>query len=191
MSSPPVFQLSGALETIIDLFFYILIGFLVLAVMGIDPLVLFASFSGFIIGFSFMIGSTCSYFFQGLVYIFVRQPYEIGDKVTVDRCWDAMSPSGCSGWIVKDITLSTTTLVYTVTNEVATHTNGYLAQYRTINSSRSPNAILMVCIKFPIKTPSAKIEVFKAAVEKFIADRPREVSSGALDIEICLHVFCT
>jgi hypothetical protein len=43
--------------------------------MGIDPLVLFASVSGFVLGFAFMIGAACSKYFEGLLLILVRRPY--------------------------------------------------------------------------------------------------------------------
>jgi hypothetical protein len=49
-------RIDKALERIMNIFFYFFLGCIILAVIGIDPLVLFASVSGFILGFAFMIG---------------------------------------------------------------------------------------------------------------------------------------
>jgi hypothetical protein len=49
-------RIDKALERILNLLFYFILGCIVLSVLGIDPLVLFASVSGFILGFAFMIG---------------------------------------------------------------------------------------------------------------------------------------
>jgi hypothetical protein len=49
-------RIDKAFERIMNIFFYFILGCVVLAVLGIDPLVLFASVSGFILGFAFMIG---------------------------------------------------------------------------------------------------------------------------------------
>lgn len=57
-----------------------------LAAVGIDPLVLFASISGFVLGFAFMIGAACSKYFEGLLLIFVRRPYDIGDRYELPKC---------------------------------------------------------------------------------------------------------
>ena len=45
---------------------------------------------------------------------------------------------------------------------------------RVINATRSPNAQIFVNMKFAIDTPYEKVEIFKAAVEQFLKDRPRE-----------------
>jgi len=83
-------------------------------------------------------------------------------------------PKGSPGWIVKDVGLYSTTVVYCATNEVASYANGALATYRIINAGRSPRAIVGFPIWFPIDTPYQKIEVYSAALEQFIKARPRE-----------------
>jgi small-conductance mechanosensitive channel len=57
-------QLEKAFESIFNIFFYIVLVCIVLASLGIDPLVLFASISGFVLGFAFMIGAACSKYFE-------------------------------------------------------------------------------------------------------------------------------
>ena len=46
-----------AFEGIINVVFYFVMLCVVLAVLGIDPFVLFASISGFVLGFAFMVSS--------------------------------------------------------------------------------------------------------------------------------------
>jgi hypothetical protein len=84
---------------------------------------------------------------------------------------------GSPGWFVKDIDLFTTTVVLGVTNEVATYSNGSLANFRIINGTRSHKAILGFFMKFPLDVPFAKIRIFSDAMERFVRARPREVRS--------------
>jgi hypothetical protein len=60
------------------------------------------------------------------------------------------------------------------TNEVATYSNGSLANSRIINAARSPQAVIAVLAKFGVNVKYAKIQLFKKSVEKFVKERPRE-----------------
>ena len=71
----------------------------------------------------------------------VRRPYEIGDRINVSSVNIDTSGAGSAGWVVKDVDLFTTTVVYGATNEVATYSNGSLASYRIINAARSPERL--------------------------------------------------
>ena len=93
--------------------------------------------------------------------------------------------------------LFTTTVRFATTNEVATYSNGSLAQLRIINANRSPKAIVSVLIKFGLETPFGKVTgrcgmdfellsksltfemskpatstVFRTAIENFVKARP-------------------
>jgi hypothetical protein len=46
-----------AFEGIMNVLFYFVLFCIVLAVMGMDPFVLFASISGFVLGFAFMVSA--------------------------------------------------------------------------------------------------------------------------------------
>ena len=60
------------------------------------------------------------------------------------------------------------------TQEVATHSNGSLADSRIINANRSPQAIACVYLKFACDVPYDRIMFFKTVVEAFVKDRPKE-----------------
>ena len=99
-----------------------------------------------------------------------------GDKIALSSPSDDTSPSGSSTWFVEEITLFATTVRFATTNEVATYSNGSLAQLRIINAKRSPKAILYVYVKFGSDAPFNKLNIFRSAIEGFVKARPREVS---------------
>lgn len=167
-------KMDRAFESMFNVLFYFVVGLITVAALGANPLVIFASLSGFVLGFSFMISSASSKYFEGLLFIFIRRPYDIGDRINVSLVTVDTSPDGSPGWIVKDVDLFTTTVIYGTTNEVATYSNGSLASSRIINAARSPRALLYVYLKFPVDTRFGKFKAFRSAVEKFILARPRE-----------------
>jgi hypothetical protein len=82
--------------------------------------------------------------------------------------------SGSPGWVVKDVDLYTTTVLFASTNEVATYANSVLAGCRIINGARSPKAAVNFAIKFPLDVSYKKLQIFRGSVEEFIKARPRE-----------------
>jgi hypothetical protein len=123
---------------------------------------------------SFLFSSAASKFFEGLLLVLVRQPYDIGDRIALSDPSEATSIDGSITWYVENITLFQTTVRLAASNEVATYSNGSLASLRIINANRSPKANVYVYMKFGIDVPYEKIVIFKTAVEKFVKERPRE-----------------
>ena len=114
--------------------------------------------------------------FEGILLIFVRRPYDIGDKIAISDPENDTSAGGSSTWFVEKVSLFTTTVRFATTNEVATYSNGSLARLRIINAKRSPKAIVYVYMKFGADVPYQMIKVYKTAIEKFVKSRPREWS---------------
>lgn len=111
---------------------------------------------------------------QGILLIFARRPYDIGDRISLSDPKDNTDGGGSSAWFVENVNLYATTVRYATTNEVATYSNGSLASLRIINAKRSPLAIKFVNVKFGVDVPYSKVEIFKASVETFIKERPKE-----------------
>lgn len=111
---------------------------------------------------------------QGVLFILMRRPYEIGDGIHVSDVNAETLPIGSDCWVVKDVTLFYTTVVFVRTKEQATMSNGSLASSRIINSSRSVHASLYCLIKFPIDVPYAKLKLFQEALQTYLRNRPRE-----------------
>lgn len=194
-------QVDDNLEGIINVVFYTLLVLVSLLVMGFRVWESLLSFTTFFFGFSFMFGPASSSFFEGLLLILLRRPYDVGklrlplrdstlhecltnipiydvgDKIALSDPSSDTSPSGSSTWFVENITLFTTTVRFATTNEVATYSNGSLARLRIINAKRSPKAVLYVYVKFGSDAPYRKLNIFRSAIESFVKARPREVSA--------------
>ena len=166
-------SIDDSFATIINSVFYFVVILIVLLIVGFQMWEPILSFSAFFFSFSFMFGPASSKYFEGILLIFVRRPYDIGDKIAISDPESDTSASGSSTWFVEKVTVFTTTVRFATTNEVATYSNGSLALLRIINANRSPKAIISVLIKFGLETPFSKITVFRTAVENFIKARAR------------------
>lgn len=117
---------------------------------------------------------TSSSYFEGILLILARRPYEIGDRIAVSNVDQDTPNNGSNGWIVENIDLFTTTVRFGMTREVATLSNGSLARSRIINMKRSDQAQVIISLKFGVGEPFQKIKVFRKAVEQFVKDRVQE-----------------
>ena len=108
------------------------------------------------------------------MFVVVRQPYRIGDRIAVSQPYVETSSDGSPTWIVKSVSLLNTVCVLGGTSELCTYSNGALAQQRIINAARSLHAILTFVLSFPLNPPPEKLTIFKESIEKFIKARPRE-----------------
>jgi hypothetical protein len=93
-------------------------------------------------------------------------PYDIGDRISVSNPENDTDSNGSTTWFVEDLGLYSTTVRLAATNEVATYSNGSLANSRIINANRSPQAVVCVLCKFSVNVSFAKVELFKKATEK-------------------------
>jgi hypothetical protein len=59
--------------------------------------------SNFFLHFGFY--SACSKYFEGLLLILVRRPYDIGDRIAVSNVNVDTNTSGSTSWFVRDVTL--------------------------------------------------------------------------------------
>ena len=118
--------------------------------------------------------SASSKYFEGLLLILARKPYQIGDRIAVSNVEKDTKTTGSTTWFVKDVTLFATTVVLAATSETATYSNGSLANSRIINAARSPQGVLFFTNKFPIETNYNTLKIFRGCLEKFVAARPRE-----------------
>ena len=99
-----------------------------------------------------------SKYFEGLLFILVRRPYAIGDCIHISDPNSDTAFTGSAWWLIEDVNLFTTSVIYLFTNERATLSNGSMANSRIINSTRSVNACLYNLLKFPINAPYEKLQ---------------------------------
>lgn len=112
--------------------------------------------------------------FLKLGFIPILSFLSIGDKIAISPVDDVSNPDGSSAWFVEGVSLFTTTARYATTNEVATFSNGSLANSRIINAARSPKATVYVYFKFGLDVPHEKVILFRDSLESFVKARPRE-----------------
>ena len=167
-------QIDEAFERLINTVYYFLLWMLILSILDLNPWPFIASLTGVLVSFAFCFGSAASKYFEGLLLIFVRRPYDIGDKIAISPVDDVSNPDGSSAWFVEGVSLFTTTARYATTNEVATFSNGSLANSRIINAARSPKAQVYVYFKFGLDVPHEKVLLFRDSLESFVKARPRE-----------------
>ena len=118
----------------INLFFYIVQVLIVLVILGYRQWGPIGSAFAFFFSFAFMFGPASSKLFEGILLIFVRRPYDIGDKISLSEPNKDTNTAGSSMWFVENVTVFTTTVRYASTNEVATYSNGSLARLRIANA---------------------------------------------------------
>ena len=106
--------------------------------------------------------------------VFVRRPFDVGDRVSIQEVSDIPDPVGSPAWIVEKVDLYSTTLRYAATREVASVTNGELARKRIINMQRSKKAIVFIDIKFGIDVTNTQLDQLRSAAQEYVRNRPRE-----------------
>lgn len=95
-----------------------------------------------------VIGSASSKYFEGMLFVLARRPYNVGDRIHVSDVEVDTSLEGSKGWVVENITLFETTAIWGPTNERCSLSNASLAYSRIINGARSPQAQIWIHLKF-------------------------------------------
>eukprot|EP00804_Cyclotella_cryptica_P022597 CCRYP_009462-RA/>CCRYP_009462-RA protein AED:0.07 eAED:0.07 QI:588/1/1/1/1/0.91/12/1091/1323 len=83
-------QVDDSLESIINVLFYVILFLIVLLILGFQVWESLLSFTTFFFGFSFMFGPASSKYFEGILLILVRRPYDVGEFVNVTIMYRAL-----------------------------------------------------------------------------------------------------
>lgn len=167
-------QIELEYEHLVNSIYYFLLSACVLAICTLNPWLFVASVAAVLVPFAFCFGTAASKCLEGLLMIFTRQPYDIGDRIAISPVDKETSLNGSSSWYVEKVTMFATTARYALTNEVATFANGTLANSCIINAARSPKATIHVSFKFSLHVPFEKVSIFRESIETFAKARPRE-----------------
>ncbi|CAJ1957660.1 unnamed protein product [Cylindrotheca closterium] len=167
-------QIDRAFDAIFDTIFYVLVVVIIMSQLGLDPMAMFLSLSSVLLAFAFVIGPAASKYFEGILFILLRRPYNIGDLICATNLQAEPGLMGNIGWYVQNVTLFETTITWLPTMETASVANGALASSRIVNWARSPNARFVINLYFPIETKYETLTLFRGALEEYMKARPRE-----------------
>jgi small-conductance mechanosensitive channel len=106
--------------------------------------------------------------------VFVRRPFDVGDRIAIQEVSEFSDAAGAPGWIVEKVDLYTTTLRYGATRELATVTNGELARKRIVNMQRSKKAVVFIDLKFGVDVTHTQLDQLKSAIQDYVSNRQRE-----------------
>jgi Mechanosensitive ion channel len=146
--------------------------------LNINPWPILASTSAMLVSLSFAFGTSVSRYFDGMLLIVARRPYDLGDRIIINdptaNEYDARKDS----WYVEDITLFTTTVRRGRDSTIATLNNSSIALLKIVNCARSPNAAVSLEMKFHMKmNEDGNINMFQTAVEEYLESNPRSWDS--------------
>lgn len=107
----------------------------------------------------------------------LRRPYDIGDRINIgEPASRSDSCGGDSSWVVEKVDLYTTTARLGTTREMATFSNGSLANMRIMNLNRSDKPNVFLHLKFSMDSTLEQRLAFKRRITTFIKERPRQWS---------------
>lgn len=127
------------------------------------------------VSLAFMIGPASSNYLEGILFVLVRKPYDIGDRVNIDDVNTQPDTfGGESSWIIENVDLFTTTARLGTTRELATFSNGSLSAKRIMNLNRSDKPNVYLTLKFSVDSTKKQRQTFKKRMVAFVKERPRE-----------------
>lgn len=178
--------ISNVLERVTNAIFFFILILLIISVMKINPWNVLLPLTSLLVSFSFALGASISHAIEGILLIAVRRPYDLGDRIFFSST-EGINPEPnvtSKSWFVEDITLTTTTLRYSRTNEVSTVANWSIASSRIVNCNHSPLATVFIeAYMHESIFDDGNLTKFRAALNKYVADRPRTWDS----VSYCRH----
>jgi len=89
------------LESIVNPMFYIGLLFIVLTILEYDTRTLLVTVSTVVLSVAFAVGSSISKYVEGIFFIAVRRPFDIGDRISVVGATEAIiDTNNIDTWIV-------------------------------------------------------------------------------------------
>mmetsp|Transcript_22184 Transcript_22184/g.54868 ORF Transcript_22184/g.54868 Transcript_22184/m.54868 type:complete len:517 (-) Transcript_22184:83-1633(-) len=168
------------LEDIVDTLFFFVLVVLILSLLNLNPWPLLVSTSTLLVTFAFAVGPSAAKAIEGIILVVGRRPYDIGDRIIISSNPGGSTPGLGESWFVEDITLFSTTLRFGANNEVATVSNGSIAQARITNCAKSKKATVHLTMRFHIRFhEGSNLPDFREALDTYILNNPNRWDSIA------------
>ncbi|KAL8126383.1 mechanosensitive ion channel protein 6-like [Apium graveolens] len=145
------------LQRMLDIFVGILIVIVWLLILKVASIQFFVFLSSQLILVAFVFGNTCKAMFEGIVFLFVMHPFDIGDRCEVDGIQ----------LIVEEMNILTT-IFLRYDNQKISYPNSVLATKPISNYYRSPDMGDAIDFCIHISTPVEKIGTMKEKITSYI-----------------------
>ena len=165
------------LDSLLLIFVLFISSLVWLLMWDVDLNKLFITFSTFVLAFAFFFGATAREFFQGVIFVFVRHPYDVGDKVIIEG----------EKFTVEEIQLLSTVMKH-ISGSVDYMPHNLLNNKRISNVYRSGSMLHEVDFYVSSTTPEEKlVELEKSMSEFFHSTMKRQLSVEDWSLSL-LHI---
>ncbi|EPQ31950.1 uncharacterized protein PFL1_00149 [Pseudozyma flocculosa PF-1] len=162
----------GRLDSIFMSVFVLIAAVIIAALLSVKFSTLVTSFGTVILGLSWLIGSTAQETLAAILFLFVKHPYDVGDRVDI----------GDDSYIVKEMRLLTT--VFKTTNgKNVMISHAQLAQKPIVNLRRSGPIEETFKFEVSFDTSFQQIEMLRSKMVHWISGEKRDFLPG-LDINV-------
>ncbi|CAD6886931.1 unnamed protein product, partial [Tilletia caries] len=161
----------GRLDQVFMSFFSIISVVITAGLISIKFSSLVTSFGTVLLGLSWLLSSTAQETLSAIIFLFVKHPYDVGDRVEVD------GGGGLATYVVAEIQLLST-IFKTTTGKYVQISHSVLTSKAVTNLRRSGPIEETVNFEVPYSTTFEQIEQLRERMIEWIAAQPRDFFPG-------------
>ena len=161
----------ATLERMMLIALYLVLTFIILAIFKQNVLEMWLTLSSFILAFAFMFGNAIRECFEGVVFIFITHPYDVGDNILVNG----------NRFVVKNITILQTETV-NWNGEVTYYRNQQFMSSTIVNMSRSKSRCESFDWLVDMETPDKCFDGLLSSLHNFTALNSADVEECFLKV---------
>ncbi|KAE8212062.1 hypothetical protein CF327_g4258 [Tilletia walkeri] len=161
----------GRLDQVFMSFFSIISVVIVAGLISIKFSSLVTSFGTVLLGLSWLLSATAQEALSAIMFLFVKHPYDVGDRVEVD------GGGGLATYVVAEIQLLST-IFKTTTGKYVQISHSVLTTKSITNLRRSGPIEESIIFEVPYSTTFEQIEQLRERMMEWIAMQPRDFFPG-------------
>ncbi|KAG8753694.1 hypothetical protein FRC12_011461, partial [Ceratobasidium sp. 428] len=163
----------GRLDNILMSLYFIIAAVVIAVVLDAGVQSLLAGAGSLVLGLSWLIGASAAEVLTSIVFLFIKHPYDVGDRVDIDK----------SSYIVKEMRLLSTVFIDTNRGCLVQAPNAGLSTQMISNIRRS--APMSETFKFDVAydTKFEKIEALRSRMLSFVQSQRRDYLP-TFDVEV-------
>ena len=165
------------LDHVMDVLVFIIVILVLISLISTSASGVLTSAGSFILGLSWLFSTTAQEFLQSIVFVFIKHPFDVGDRVTI------YGNSGDAG-LGDDYFVKQISLLYTEFKKMQGHIvqapNSYLNTLFILNQRRSGALAEAVPIKIKFGTTLDQIEGLRLRLVEYARSENREFQSTVL-----------